>query len=127
MDQHGEETPGITGTDGKNPLLDKRVRKAISMAINREAIVERIMNGVAVPAGELLPQGFFGTTPGAAAEKYDPEGAKKLLAEAGHPDGLGLPLGSPHDRYINAAPGSQAVRPHQTHLHLHTPVTYVTP
>src|SRR3546814_5863492 len=63
MDQHGEETPGITGTDGKNPLLDKRVRKAISIAINREAIVERIMNGVAVPAGELLPQGFFGTTP----------------------------------------------------------------
>src|SRR3546814_20387736 len=56
MDQHGEETPGITGTDGKNPLLDKRVRKAISIAINREAIVERIMNGVAVPAGELLPQ-----------------------------------------------------------------------
>src|SRR3546814_12448796 len=45
MDQHGEETPGITGTDGKNPLLDKRVRKAISIAINREAIVERIMNG----------------------------------------------------------------------------------
>src|SRR3546814_17888494 len=71
----------------------KRGRKAISIAINREAIVERIMNGVAVPAGELLPQGFFGTTPGAEAEKYDPEGAKKLLAEAGYPDGFGLTLG----------------------------------
>src|SRR3546814_2554879 len=61
------------------------------------------MNGVAVPAGELLPQGFFGTTPGAEAEKYDPEGAKKLLAEAGYPDGFGLTLGSPNDRYINDA------------------------
>src|SRR3546814_16805590 len=79
------------------------------MAINREAIVERIMNGVAVPAGELLPQGFFGTTPGAEAEKYDPEGAKKLLAEAGYPDGFGLTLGPPNDRYINDAQVYQAV------------------
>src|SRR3546814_5893215 len=54
MDQFAEPSPGITGTD-KNPFKDVRVRKAISMAINREAIVERIMNGVAVPAGELLP------------------------------------------------------------------------
>src|SRR3546814_13127075 len=69
MDQFAEPSPGITGTD-KNPFKDVRVRKAISMAINREAIVERIMNGVAVPAGELLPQGFFGTTPGAEAETY---------------------------------------------------------
>src|SRR3546814_10584763 len=67
------------------------------------------MKGVAVPAGELLPQGFFGTTPGAEPEKYDPEGAKKLLAEAGYPDGFGLTLGSPNDRYINDAQVSQAV------------------
>src|SRR3546814_7897495 len=79
MDQPGEETPGITGTDGKNPLLDKRVRKAHSIAINRQAIVERIMNGVAVLPGELLPQGFFGTTPGAEAETQEPTGATKIL------------------------------------------------
>src|SRR3546814_11582532 len=114
MDQHGEETPGITGTDGKNPLLDKRVRKAISIAINREAIVERIMNGVAVPAGELLPQGFFGTTPGAEAEKYDPEGATKPLAAAGHPDGFGPTPGPPNHRYITTAQVPQAA-PHNPH------------
>src|SRR3546814_13404878 len=81
MDQFAEPSPGITGTE-KNPLKDVRVRTAISMAINREAIVERIMNGVAVPAGELLPQGFFGTPPGAAAEQYAHEGAKKPLGSA---------------------------------------------
>jgi peptide/nickel transport system substrate-binding protein len=126
MDQHGEETPGITGTDGKNPLLDKRVRQALSMAINRDAIVERIMNGVAVPAGELLPQGMFGTTPGAEAEKYDPEGAKKLLAEAGYPDGFGLTIGSPNDRYINDAQVSQAVAQMLTRIGIETQVDAVT-
>jgi peptide/nickel transport system substrate-binding protein len=126
LDQHGEETPGITGTDGKNPLLDKRVRKALSMAINRDAIVERIMNGVAVPAGELLPPGMFGTTPGAEAEKYDPEAAKKLLAEAGYPDGFGLTIGSPNDRYINDAQVSQAVAQMLTRIGIETQVDAVT-
>jgi len=126
LDQHGEETPGITGTDGKNPLLDKRVRQALSMAINREAIVERIMNGVAVPAGELLPPGMFGTTPGAEAEKYDPEGAKKLLAEAGYPDGFGLTIGSPNDRYINDAQVTQAVAQMLTRIGIETQVDAVT-
>lgn len=126
LDQHGEETPGITGTNGKNPLLDQRVRKALSMAINREAIVDRIMNGVAVPAGELLPQGFFGTTPGAEPEKYDPDGAKKLLAEAGYPDGFGLTIGSPNDRYINDAQVSQAVAQMFTRIGIQTQVDAVT-
>jgi peptide/nickel transport system substrate-binding protein len=126
LDQHGEDTPGITGTDGKNPLLDKRVRKALSMAINRDAIVERIMNGVAVPAGELLPPGMFGTTPGAEAEKYDPDGAKKLLAEAGYPNGFGLTIGSPNDRYINDAQVSQAIAQMFTRIGIQTQVDAVT-
>ena len=126
MDQHGEETPGVTGTGGKNPFLDKRVRQALSMAINREAIVERIMNGVAVPAGELLPDSMFGATPGAPVEKYDPEGAKKLLAEAGYPDGFGLTIGSPNDRYINDAQVTQAVAQMFTRIGVETQVDAVT-
>jgi peptide/nickel transport system substrate-binding protein len=125
MDHEGEPSPGITGTD-KNPLKDIRVRKALSMAINRDAIVERIMNGVAVPAGELLPQGMFGTTPGAEAEKYDPEGAKKLLAEAGYPNGFGLTIGSPNDRYINDAQVTQAVAQMLTRIGIQTQVDAVT-
>jgi len=109
MDQEAEPSPGISGTDGKNPLKDIRVREALSKAINREAIVERIMGGVAVPAGELLPPGMFGSRPDAEADTYDVERAKELLTEAGYPDGFGLVIGSPNDRYINDEKIAQAV------------------
>jgi peptide/nickel transport system substrate-binding protein len=65
LDQHQDpawKTPGVKGTD-KNPLLDRRVREAISKAINRQAIVERIMGGSAQAAGEFLPVPLFGTSP----------------------------------------------------------------
>ena len=109
MDQFRAESPFITGTGGKNPLMDQRVRKAISKAINRPAIVERVMEGIALPAGQLLPEGFFGVSPTLKPEKYDPETAKKLLAEAGYPNGFGLTLHGPNDRYINDAKICQAI------------------
>jgi peptide/nickel transport system substrate-binding protein len=89
--------------------MDRRVREAISKAINRPAIVERVMEGVAIPAGQLLPEGFFGVSPKLKPETYDPEAAKKLLAEAGYPDGFGLTLHGPNDRYINDAKICQAI------------------
>ncbi|MEQ8356351.1 MAG: ABC transporter substrate-binding protein [Kiloniellaceae bacterium] len=125
LDHEGEPSPGVTGTD-KNPFKDVRVRKAVSMAINREAIVARIMGGVAVPAGELLPPGMFGSTPGAAAEEYNPEAAKKLLAEAGYPNGFGLTIGSPNDRYINDAQVAQAVAQMLARVGIQTQVDAVT-
>jgi len=85
----------------KNPLKDLRVRQAISKAINRQAIVDRIMVGAAIPAGQLLPDGFFGVSPNLKVERYDPEGAKKLLAEAGYPQGFQITLHGPNNRYIN--------------------------
>jgi peptide/nickel transport system substrate-binding protein len=109
FDHEQEPSPGISGTDGKNPLKDVRVREALSKAINREAIVDRIMGGVAVPAGELLPGGMFGSRPDAEADPYDPERAKELLTEAGYPEGFGLVIGTPNDRYINDAKIAQAV------------------
>ncbi len=108
MDQFREKSPFVTGAD-KNPLLDQRVRKAISKAINREAIVERVMEGIAIPAGQLLPETFFGVSKNLKPEKYDPEGAKKLLAEAGYPEGFGITLHSPNGRYINDAKIAQAI------------------
>ena len=83
LDHDRDDSPFVTGTGGKNPLKDLRVRKAISKAINRPAIVEKVMEGIAIPAGQLLPEGFFGVSPNLKVEAYDPEGAKKLLAEAG--------------------------------------------
>lgn len=125
LDHEAEPSPGITGTD-KNPFKDIRVRKAVSMAINREAIVDRIMNGVAVPAAELLPPGMFGSTPDAQPEEYDAEAAKELLAEAGYPDGFGLTIGSPNDRYINDAQVAQAVAQMLTRIGIETQVDAVT-
>ncbi len=107
MDQEGE-APSISGTDGENPLLDARVREAISLAINRDAIAERIMGGYAQPAGELLPPPMFGSND-RPVDPYDPERAQELLAEAGYPDGFEITLGTPNDRYINDAQVAQAV------------------
>src|SRR4030095_8492896 len=93
----------------KNPLKDARVRRALSKAINRQALVERTMDGLAIPAGQFVPEGFFGYAPGLKAEEYDPGGARKLLAEAGYPDGFGLTLHGPNNRYVNDEQVVQAV------------------
>ncbi len=112
MDQFREASPFVKAKGGgkiKNPLLDARVRKALSKAINRDAIVERVMEGVAIKAGQLLPEGFFGVSPNMAAEAYDPKGAKALLAEAGYGDGFEMTIHGPNDRYINDAKIAEAV------------------
>ncbi|MBI3497009.1 MAG: ABC transporter substrate-binding protein [Proteobacteria bacterium] len=105
MDHQRPTTPFITDKQGKpldkNPLQDLRVRQALSKAINRNGIVARVMEGVAIPAGQLLPESFFGTSPNLKPMEFDPEGAKKLLAEAGYPNGFRLTLHASNDRYIN--------------------------
>ncbi len=113
MDSERDVSPFVTDREGKplskNPLKDSRVRKAISKAINRQALAERVMEGEAVPTGQLLPEGFFGYAKNLKAEPYDPEGAKKLLTEAGYPNGFGLTIHSPNNRYVNDAKVAQAV------------------
>ena len=105
LDSSRDKSPFITDKAGKpldkNPLKDVRVRKAISMAINRNAIVERVMEGLAIPAGQLMPEGFFGVSPNLKPTPFDPDGARKLLAEAGYADGFGLTLHGPNNRYVN--------------------------
>jgi peptide/nickel transport system substrate-binding protein len=101
--------PGVADAGEKNPFRDKRVREAISLAIDREAIVARIMAGEAKAAAEFLPNPLDGTNPGIQAAKPDPAKAKNLLAEAGYPNGFGLVIGTPNDRYINDAQIAQAV------------------
>ena len=113
LDQFRDNPQYVKTHDGKpvtkNPLKDVRVRKALSMAINRTAIVERVMEGVAIPAGQLLPEGFFGRSDKLKVEKYDPAGAKKLLAEAGYPNGFQVTLHGPNNRYINDAKIVEAI------------------
>src|SRR5262249_41681583 len=90
--------PGVTDAGAKNPFRETRVREAISLAIDREAIVQRIMAGEAKSAAEFLPNPLDATNPGIQAAKPDPAKAKKLLAEAGYPNGFGLTIGTPNDR-----------------------------
>jgi peptide/nickel transport system substrate-binding protein len=126
IDSDRDVSPFVTDNDGKpmtkNPLKDVRVRKAISKGINRFAIVEKVMEGVAIPAGQYLADGFFGTSPNLKVEKYDPEGAKKLLAEAGYPDGFGLTIQGPNNRYVNDAKICQAVAQMLTRIGIKTKV-----
>lgn len=96
-------SPGISGTEeGKNPLADRRVREAMSLAIDRKAIVDRIMNGMATPAAQLLPYPMFGTREDRAdVPQADLVRAKELMAEAGYAKGFNLVLATPNGRYMN--------------------------
>jgi peptide/nickel transport system substrate-binding protein len=108
LDQGAETTPMVTGTD-TNPFLDRRVREALSLAINREAIVDRIQFGSGAPAGQFAPDTIFGHNPDIAAPEYDIDRARALLAEAGYPDGFGLTVHGPAGRYVNDAEVTLAV------------------
>ena len=112
LDQFRDVSPYVHGKDGAaigNPLRDKRVRLALSKAINREAIVSRVMEGVAIPAGQLLDESFFGTSKLLKPVAYDPEGARKLLTDAGFPTGFRLTLHGPSGRYTNDVKIAEAV------------------
>ncbi len=109
MDQDREVSPFAVGPDGKNPLRDVRVRRAMSKAINRDLLVQRIMDGQGVPAGQLVPEGYFGYAPALKSEKFDLDGAKKLLAEAGYPNGFDMTFHASNDRYPNDEKVAQAI------------------
>ena len=125
LDHDRDDSPFVKSNDGskiKNPLKDLRVRQAISMAINRDAIVERVMEGVAIKAGQLLPKGFFGVSSKLKPVKYDPAGAKKLLAAAGFPEGFKLTIHGPNDRYINDSKIAEAIGQMLTRIGIKTEV-----
>jgi peptide/nickel transport system substrate-binding protein len=119
-------SPFVKAPDGKNPLQDVRVRRAISMAIDRKTIAARIMDGMATPANQYMPDGMFGALPHAPEIKYDPVAAKKLLAEAGYPDGFEITLSSTNDRYINDGQVAQAVAQYLSRVGIKTNVDAMT-
>lgn len=88
--------------DGANPLADVRVRQAMSLAINRDAIKQVVMRGQSQPAGMIAPPFVNGWTEALdGASKTDIDAAKALMAEAGYGDGFSIQLDCPNDRYIN--------------------------
>ncbi|MFH5927296.1 ABC transporter substrate-binding protein [Roseomonas xinghualingensis] len=125
---HGPEGghPHVTDTRGaplpKNPFLDARVRQALSLAINREALASHVMEGAAVPTGQWLPEGAFGYNPAVRPDPFDPDAAKQLLAEAGYPAGFHITVLTPNDRWPNDARVTQAVAQMWTRVGVRTAV-----
>jgi peptide/nickel transport system substrate-binding protein len=126
LDVARDPSPLVSAENGKNPLKDPRVRKAMSLAIDRDAIVKRIMDGAAEPAYQFLPTGMFGTLPNPPALRYDPGEAKKLLSEAGYPNGFKVTLSTTNDRYINDSQIAQAVAQYLNQVGIHADVDAMT-
>lgn len=126
LDQKRDVTPGVADAQGRpmdrNPLKDVRVRRALSLAINREGIVRQVMGGHAAPSGQLLPAGAMGHDPSLAPDPFDPQRARALLAEAGYPEGFSLVLAGPNDRYINDERIVQAIAQMWTRVGVRTTV-----
>ena len=109
MDVGSEDLEGDS-VEGANPLADPRVRQAMDLAIDREAIKQVVMRGQSQPAGMLAPPFVNGWTE-ALDEVTTPDlgAAQSLLEEAGHGEGFRLTLDCPNDRYVNDEAICQAV------------------
>ena len=109
LDQGSAEIRG-SSLKGRNPFKDRRVREAMSLAIDREAIKRSLMRGLSLPAALMVPPNVYGYS--AALDqvaKPDVARARQLLAEAGYADGFDTPLACPNDRYMNDEEICQAV------------------
>ncbi len=101
LDQFSDELK-YSPVTGKNPFKDVRVRKALNLAVDVEAIKRTTMRGLSVPAAILVAPGVNGWS--ADLDKREPfslQQAKALLAEAGYPDGFEFTLDCPNNRYVN--------------------------
>lgn len=126
LDVGRAQTPFATDADGKplaaNPLRDPRVRRALSLAINRDGLQRQVMDGFSAPTGQMMPRGAMGYDPDLPPDPYDPARARQLLAEAGFPNGFGLTLHGTNDRYVNDAAIIQAVAQMWTRVGVKTEV-----
>ncbi len=118
MDQKRDELL-FSSVKGKNPFKDKRVRQAFYQAIDIHGIQKSVMRGASRPAALMIGPGIHGWT--AAQDKrlpHDIEAAKKLMAEAGYPNGFEVTLHCPNDRYVNDSQICQAVAASLARIHV---------
>ncbi|WP_298380905.1 ABC transporter substrate-binding protein [Azospirillum sp.] len=112
-DASRDQSPFVTDRAGqpldRNPLKDPRVRKALSLAIDRKGIVEKLLLGQGIPADQFAPPPAPDRLPGRPAPVADPVRAKQLLAEAGYPDGFGLTIHGPSGFFTSDVAVLQAV------------------
>jgi peptide/nickel transport system substrate-binding protein len=104
-----QPSPLITDNNGQpmaaNPFRDRRVREAISLAVNREALASRVLEGAATPANQFLARGFLGYVNDLPAIPFNPDRGRQLMTEAGFPNGFRVALHCTSDRL----PGDGAV------------------
>lgn len=128
LDSDRAQSPFVRDRAGgptPNHLRDVRVRQAISTAIDRQALVERVMDGEGVATGQFVPPGYFGHAPEIAAPKADRDAARRLLAEAGLPDGFRLTFHAPNDRYPNDEQTAMAIASMLTRAGIETGVVAI--
>ncbi len=113
MDSARDDSPGVSGPNGekpiRNPLRDTRVRRAISLALNRDALTNRLLSGQAHPAGQFTPPEVPGASPNLKPMPMDLDAARALLKLAGWADGFSIVLAGSNDRYPSDAQVTQAV------------------
>jgi peptide/nickel transport system substrate-binding protein len=109
MDQKRDELL-YSNIKGKNPFKDKRVRQAFYQAIDINGIQRTVMRGASKPTALMVGPGINGFDDAMNTRlPFDPDAAKKLLAEAGYPNGFEVALNCPNDRYVNDGAICQAV------------------
>ena len=130
MDQKRDELL-FSNVKGKNPFKDKRVRQAFYQAVDIETIKSRVMRGASAPAALMIGPGINGFVPDMNKRlPYDPEASKRLLTEAGYPNGFEVGMNCPNDRYVNDGEICQAVAANlarvgvKVNLQTETKVTY---
>jgi peptide/nickel transport system substrate-binding protein len=113
LDLSRDVSPGIADVNGRpmdrNPLKDVRVRRALSVAIDREAIRRNVMEGESAPTGQMQAVGLGVADPELKPDSYDPARARALLAEAGWGQGFTLTFAGTNDRYVNDERVLQAI------------------
>ncbi len=108
MDESRDELL-YSNVKGKNPFMDVRVREAFYKAIDVDLIKTRVMRGLSTPSALMIAPQLFALSKDFTRPKVDIDSAKKLLTEAGYPDGFEVTLDCPNDRYVNDAAICQAV------------------
>ncbi|HEX2367412.1 MAG TPA: ABC transporter substrate-binding protein, partial [Bradyrhizobium sp.] len=108
MDQTRDELL-YSNVKGKNPFKDVRVREAFYKAIDIDLIKNRVMRGLSTPSALMIAPQLFALSKDFTRPKFDPDGAKKLLGEAGYPNGFEVGMDCPNDRYVNDEQICQAV------------------
>ena len=97
-----DKANNVSAKDGsplaKNPFQDLRVREAIDLAIDRKALAEVAMDGMGKPVNQMVTPSIFGYNKAIGERKYDPAAARKLLADAGYPNGFKLQFSFTQDR-----------------------------